>query len=92
MLGGSGAPVPEDFGSVDALVRCGDAWCVVDLARGVLHVVGLDGTYTGAAPLAGTPLEGATRVVSSGTSATGPAIVTAEAGDGSRSIVRLSLG
>ena len=92
VLGGSGAAVPDGFGSVDALVRCDDAWCVVDLSRGVLHVVALDGTYTGAAPLAGTQLDGAARVVSSGTSAAGPAIVTAEAGDGSRSIIRLSLG
>jgi actin-like ATPase involved in cell morphogenesis len=82
--------VDGGFGSIDAVVTCSDHWCVIDLERQVLHLVDGDRAYLGSVPLAGTPLEGVARIVSSGPSGLGPAIVTAEAGDGTRTIVRLT--
>jgi hypothetical protein len=91
VLGGSGASVPDGFGSIDSIVRCDTTWCVVDLQRQVVHLVALDGSYLGASTLADTPLAGASTLFSASPSAEGPALVYAARADGSRIIAALSV-
>ena len=85
-----GTQVPGGFGSIDAVVACDGAWCVIDLSRQLVHVVDLDGTSASAVEVAGTSLDGVAAVLASGPTDAGPGLLTLEAADGSRSIVSLS--
>ena len=43
--------VVAGFDRLDGVVRCGERWCALDVASGVVHVVTVDGTVVGSAPL-----------------------------------------
>ncbi|TDT14685.1 Hsp70 protein [Ilumatobacter fluminis] len=70
--------VVDGFGSVDGVASCNGRWCVIDLTDQLVHVVEIDGTYTGAAPIAGTPLEGVSSILATSPTGNGPAIVSTD--------------
>ena len=43
--------VVEGFDRLDGVVRCGERWCAIDIAAAIVHVVTVEGTVVGSAPL-----------------------------------------
>jgi len=76
--------------SVDAIVRCGERWCVIDLSGESIHVIDASNAAAGSAPIAGTPLADATAIISATPSTDGPGLVAARLSDGSIAVVTLA--
>ena len=87
--GASDVTPVDGLGSADGVIRCGDSWCVIDVAANVIHVVDLDGALIGEAPLSdGLPAPVAELLdLTAGDSAGTFALV--QLGDGSTTILRL---
>lgn len=86
-----GADDLPGLSALDAVVRCGDDWCIIDGAAGSIHLVSAQAEPIGTEPLAGTPLEGFERVLTAVPTSAGPALVTFVGSDGAVVTVTLSV-
>ncbi len=74
--------VLDGFGSIDGVGRCGDEWCVIDLAGALVHLVDADGVHLGTAVLNAALPSTVAEVLD----------VTSTSDDGMLALVRLSDG
>jgi hypothetical protein len=81
----------DGFDALDGVLRCGDLWCALDVAAGVVHVVDLDGEFIGDAPLSSGLPAPVAEVLDLTSNVSSGAFALVVLSDGSTNILRLQI-